>query len=69
MGSVVDELHRMLGSARAADFEQEAANRRLAKDARRGVRKDDAVAETPAPRPRHRGWFLAFLTRESRARA
>lgn len=65
----MDELQRMLGSARQADFDQEAAKRQLAKAASPRRRSAEPVAATPAPKPRRRGWLIAFVTRESRARA
>jgi hypothetical protein len=59
----------MLGSARQADFDQEAANRQLAKAARPAGRSGEPVAASPAPKPKRRGWLLGFVTRDSRAQA
>ena len=59
----------MLGSTREADFEQEAARRRLAKEARPAASVDRTVAQEPAPKAKPRSWFLALVTRELRGRA
>lgn len=65
----MDELHRMLGSTREADFEQEAARRRLAKEARPAASVDKPVAPKSTPKAKARPWLLALVMRELRSRA